>query len=70
LKKDGNVMYHCAFKFPFEYYALCNEEGEVVKTSFKEDLKANAEKGEFVIKKNYKGCPHFTPKSADYDSFL
>lgn len=70
LKKDGTVMWHCSFKFPFEYYALCNEEGDVVKSSFKDDLKPKTDKGEFVVKKKYKGCPHFIKKSADYDSFL
>jgi hypothetical protein len=58
LKKDGTVMWHCPFKFKFEYFALCNEEDEVIKTAFtQEALKPNFDKGEYVIPKRYGGCP-------------
>ena len=69
LKKDGQVMFSCPFKWDFDYFALCNEDGEVLKSSFKDDLKPKAEKGEFVIKKKYGGCPHFKTKLMD-PSFL
>jgi hypothetical protein len=69
LKKDGSVMFACPFKWDFEYYALCNGEGEVLRSSFKNDLVADKTKSEFVIKKKYAGCPHFNRKPVD-SSFL
>jgi hypothetical protein len=57
LKKDGSVMFRCSQKFPYDYWALCNENGETVKTSKADDLKPNQTKGEFVVKKKYGGCP-------------
>ncbi len=64
LKKNGDKMYHCSFRFPFTYYALCAEDGKQVKTSFKDDLIPNKDKGEFVIKKKYAGCPGFKKQPA------
>ena len=58
LKKDGTVMWACSFRFPRDYFALCDEDGSVLRTAAtKEELKANSDKGEFVIKKRYSGCP-------------
>ena len=49
-------MWHCEYKFPYDYYALIDEETNIIKTSFnKKDLKA-AKKLK-IIKKHYKGCP-------------
>ncbi len=63
LKKDGTPMYYCPMKFPFSYFALCNEAGETLRTSFvKAELKPKKDKDEFVIKKKYFGCPHFNKK--------
>lgn len=59
LKKDGNVMYHCPVKFPFDYWELCNEDGERITSSLTNNLKPNKEKNEFVVKKHYSGCPKF-----------
>ena len=55
LKKDGTLMWHCPFKFDFEYYSLTDETGKVIKNSFsKEDL--DESKGSIELKK-YDGCP-------------
>ncbi len=59
LKKNGDKMFHCEYRFPFEYYALCDEEGKVLRTSHKKDLTADKSKGEFVIKKKHLGCAAF-----------
>lgn len=60
LKKDGSVMWHCPCKFDFEYYALLDEEGEVIQSSLnKEDLEDKKKEDYFIVKKNYKGCPMF-----------
>lgn len=60
LKKDGNVMWHCPFKFGFDYFSLENEKGETVKSSHNDDLKPKS--GEKVVKKTYDGCPKFQKK--------
>ena len=73
LKKDGNPMWHCPFKFDFEYYALVNQDGEVVKTAFdKKDLKKLPKhKGhEKIEKMHYEGCPrHRTFQNEAEDDF-
>ena len=60
LDKSGNKIpnFICEHRLPFEYFAIVNEDGEVIKTSKKEsDL--NPEKNQFIEKKQYSGCPHF-----------
>ena len=64
LKKDGTPMWACQYKFPFEYYALCNEDDNVIKTSFEDDLVPKTSKGEYIIKKKYAGCPRWNKKAA------
>ncbi len=56
----GEPYFACAFKWPRNYYALCNSDDEVIRTSTKkEDLIPKNEEGEYVITKKYLGCPHF-----------
>ena len=59
LKRDGNIMWHCPFKFDFDYYALINNEGSTVKTAFKiEDLLNHPEFDNCSLEEHqYKGCP-------------
>ena len=65
LKKDGTLMWHCPFKFDFEYYSLIGEDGKVIKNSFNEgDLDEN--KGKIELK-TYKGCPAHTRSQDDFD---
>ena len=57
-KKNGDPSFYCPYKFPFDYWALCDEAGNVLKTAKdKGDLTAKEAKGEFVIAKKYEGCP-------------
>tara|TARA_R100000808_G_scaffold25086_1_gene61610 strand:- start:9699 stop:10706 length:1008 start_codon:yes stop_codon:yes gene_type:complete len=59
LKKDGSLMWHCPYKFDFEYYELLDKDGHQLKTAFtKKELKAK--KGQKIIKKKYEGCPRHT----------
>ena len=59
LKKDGSLMWHCPYKFDFEYYELLGKDGHQLKTAFtKKELKAK--KGQKIIKKKYEGCPRHT----------
>ena len=59
LKKDGEPMWACSYKFGRVYYAVKDPEGNVIKTSLKqEDLKPK--KGETLVKMTYKGCPKWS----------
>jgi len=60
LKKDGNPMWHCPYKFDFIYYALRDKENKIVKTAFGEDagdLFKGMPEGFKVTKEQYAGCP-------------
>lgn len=64
LKKDGKPMWHCPFKFGFNYYALRDKDNKIIKTFFEEN-KDEAFKilkdGEKVTRETYLGCPkHLT----------
>jgi len=59
-KKNGEPAYYCAFRFPLDYFALCDEDGNVVATSFNKDLKVK--EGQFIVKKHHKGCEAFLKK--------
>lgn len=61
LKTDGSPQWYCQYKFAFDYYVLCGENDEVVKTSFT-PLEENPAKNQYVVKKSYKGCPAFAKK--------
>lgn len=56
-KKDGNNMFACSYKFDFEYYVVLDEKGAIIKSSFADDLKAEA--GQKIEKRKYFGCPRF-----------
>ena len=65
LKKDGTLMWHCPFKFDFEYYSLIDADGNLLKNSFnKEDL--DESKGE-IKHQSYGGCPAHTRQDDDFD---
>ena len=71
LKKNGQLMWHCPYKFAFDYYALVEDEtGKAVATSFENDLE---EKDGHQIKKiKYDGCPRHSKQSRnrEFDEFL
>ena len=62
LKKDGTPMWHCPFKFAFDYYHLLGEEGEFIASAYEREFLQNLlDEGDgYEIKKlRYKGCPAF-----------
>jgi hypothetical protein len=62
LKKDGNPMWHCIYKFPFDYYALYDENGKLIKTEFPEDYYLLLKKrgpNDTIKKLHYAGCPRW-----------
>lgn len=62
LKKNGDLMWHCPFKFPFKYYHLLDDNGNFLKSSYvKEELEElqQSKEGSMVEEKQYAGCPAF-----------
>lgn len=60
LKKDGNPMWHCPYKFGFNYYALRDKDNKIIKTfqeEDKDDAFKNLPEGHKVTKEEYSGCP-------------
>ena len=70
LKKDGTLMWHCNYKFPFDYWVLRKSNGDIidsVKDGEQHTLIINEESGEYIEKINYKGCPKFNVENNDID---
>ena len=61
LKNDGSKRYCCPMKFPFKYYALCDEDDNIIRTSF-EPINANETKGQYCVPRRFGGCPAFNKK--------
>ena len=67
LDSSGNPIkaFICAFRKPFKYYSLIDEEGNIKKSVFSDDLtelKESALKGETIKEKEYEGCPYWKGK--------
>jgi hypothetical protein len=64
-------MWHCPYKFAFDYYELIEDKtGDTVATSLKNDLE---EKDGHQIKKfKYDGCPRHNKqgRNREFDEFL
>lgn len=57
LKKDGNLKYACPFKWGFNYFALREKNGTIVRTSLKKDeLTKELGNGRFITNEYHKGC--------------
>lgn len=57
LKKDGTKAWICGARNPMKYFVLLNENGEIIKSSMKDDLKP--QEGQFVDERQYAGCPAY-----------
>jgi hypothetical protein len=67
-KKDGSKAFICQYRNPFDYYAILDQEGNVVSTSFeKSNLKPGD--GQSIKKLYYSGCPAFRKEEEDSDPF-
>ena len=55
-------MWHCMYKFPFDYYALVDENGKTLSTAFPENyyvlLQKKSDTDE-IKKMRYEGCPRW-----------
>ena len=61
-KKDGTPMWHCTYKFPFDYYGLFDGKDNLVRTAFPENysvLLKNKEENFSIKKLHYAGCPRW-----------
>jgi len=61
-KKDGSPMWHCTYKFPFDYYGLFDENDNLVSTEFPDNysvLLKNKKKNFSIKKLHYAGCPRW-----------
>jgi len=80
LKKDGTPKWHCSYRFPYDYYALVDNKGKMIKTAFADEtVTGNKEpailkelkkgkRGWKIEKRHYGGCPRWYPKR-DLTSF-
>jgi len=50
--------WECPHKNAYDFYVLLNENGDVIKSSFEDDLSPRA--GEVAEKRSYDGCPRFS----------
>ena len=58
LKKDGNIMWHCPYKFDFDYYAVFDKNDKLIATYFEDDFKLSmVPAGGSYEKRWYAGCP-------------
>lgn len=66
LKKNGEPMWHCPYKFGFEYYEILKDDGSVSHTS-----KYKPKDGVNFNVKRYDGCPkHVQPAKESVFNFL
>jgi hypothetical protein len=60
LKKDGSIMWHCPFKFDFNFVKVYDKTGKLVERCFKEDFNEDIvpEGGKYEVD-YYAGCPAY-----------
>lgn len=56
LKKDGTKMWHCPYRFAYDYFAI-KKDGKIVYTVLEEKDIKKLKKGEVIEKCHYDGCP-------------
>lgn len=66
LKKDGTKMWHCPFKFPYDYYVLTKDGKELASSLNEADFEI--QEGEKVEKRHYAGCPRFQQPLSDIEA--
>jgi len=60
LKKDGSPMWHCSYKFGFNYSVVKDKDGKLKRSAFEEDrdsLVEAQEDGDTIEDLYYEGCP-------------
>lgn len=67
-QSKNSKVWGCDAKFPFDYFALISEDGQVIKTSMENDLQPK--ENQKVEKRFYAGCPAFQKKEGDNEDFF
>ena len=75
LDKEGNpiVAYICPYRKPLTHYVVKDKSGKIIKSVFeeqKDSLSPREDKGEYIEKVEYKGCPYWNRPKAKIDDFL
>jgi len=69
-KKDGSLMWHCSFKFSFDYFVVIDGDGKQIRSSKNKDELGELKKNEKIEMKHYEGCPaHRQYSSEENDPF-
>lgn len=64
-----STAWGCEYRHPCDYYALEDENGQILASSFKKkDLKIKDKQK--IVKRHYNGCPAFKMRKAETDDFL
>ena len=76
LDKNGDPIpaFICSYRKPFSYYALKDESGKVIKTSFiedKEELIKVKKDNQTIELLEYEGCPYWkVPESVEHNDLF
>lgn len=66
-KKDGTKMWHCPYKFGFDYW-IVKKDGIIKYTTFNKE-KIKLKQGEVIEKATYAGCPRFNGEGNVLNNF-
>lgn len=64
LNREGKPYWHCAFKFPYDYYAVVKD-GKTLRTSMTVQ-ELSLKDGEGLEKRHYEGCPRWVKPMNDF----
>ena len=67
LKKDGTKMWHCPYRFAYDYYAV-KKDGKMVYSKLTREEIKTLKDGETVEKLHYSGCPKYVNAIDDFSS--
>ena len=67
-KKDGTKMWHCPYKFPFNYWVVKDKDGNIKSTTF-DNKKIKLKEGEYIEEAFYSGCPKFNGEGNVLNNF-
>lgn len=58
-KANGELYFHCPYKFPFYYWAKVDKSGKTLKTAHDIMDIGELKEGQDIVRKHYSGCPAF-----------
>lgn len=63
LKKDGTLMWHCPFKFAYDYF-IVKKDGKTIRSYLKQE-DVTLKEGEVMETARYDGCPRFRDRVSE-----